>query len=157
MNSPVSGIMRFLQRVAHTRVACSKDPLPLPTQARRVKLEIHQLIHVLQDQHVAVKLHHAVILYQAERRQLGPAVVEARVCRVILPLLREQILSPLLGDAAGFEHSMAFRGEGIGAEHHEGVFGAVFLEAVVQREEAREVFCVGDEGRPDCPEVSMIV
>lgn len=43
---------------------------------------------------------------------------------------------------------MPFGGEGIGVQSYEGVFGAVFLEAVVEGEEAGEVFCVGDECCP---------
>lgn len=62
----------------------------------------------------------------------------------------------LLGNATGVKNGMAFLGEGVGVECHEGVFGVVFLEAVVQSEEAWEVFYVGDEGRPDCYNVSVL-
>ena len=44
---------------------------------------------------------------------------------------------------------MTFFGEGLGVESDEGVLGAGALERVVEREEAREVFGVGDERCPD--------
>ena len=44
---------------------------------------------------------------------------------------------------------MPFRGEGIGVQGYEGILGSLLLEAVVECDEAGEVFCVGDECRPD--------
>lgn len=156
MDVPISRIMRFLQGVTHAGMASGEDPLPLPLQARRVKLEIHQLVHILQDQHVAIQLHDAVILCEAEGRQFGPAVVEARVRRIILPLLRQEVFRALLGNAAGFKNSMPLGREGICVECHEGIFRVVLLEAVVQREETREILCVGNKGRPDCCNVRIL-
>jgi hypothetical protein len=146
--------VRLLQGVADAGMAGGEDALARPLKTRRVELEIHQLVHVLADQHVAVELHDAVVLDQAEGRQLGPAVVEARVGRVVLAVLWQEVFGALLGDTAGFERRVALGGEGVGVECYEGVFRAVLLEAVVQREEAREVLGIGDEGRPDCCEVS---
>lgn len=103
---PISRIMRFLQGVAYTGMASSEDPFPLPFQARWIKLEIHQLVHVLQDKHVAVQLHYTVILCEPEGRQLGPAVVEAWVRRIVLPLLRQEVFSALLRNPAGVKNSM---------------------------------------------------
>ena len=51
-------------------VAPRLDPLAVARQLSAVQRNIHQLIHVLQNQHIAVELHHALILRQAERRQL---------------------------------------------------------------------------------------
>lgn len=45
---------------------------------------------------------------------------------------------------------MPFGWEGIGVECDEGVFGAGFLEGVVEGEETGEVFGVSDECCPDC-------
>jgi hypothetical protein len=42
-----------------------------------------------------------------------------------------------------------FGWEGIGVKRYEGVFGALLLETVIECYETREVFCVGDKGRPD--------
>lgn len=44
---------------------------------------------------------------------------------------------------------MPFGREGISVECDEGVFGARFLEGVVECEEAGEVFGIGNEGCPD--------
>jgi hypothetical protein len=144
MNLPVSGIMWLFQRVANTCVPCSKYPFSLAPKARWIKLQIHQLVHILQNQHIAIQLHYAVIFDQAERRQLRPTVIEARIRGIVLPLLWEQVLGPPFRDSAGFEHSVPFRREGIGVQGYEGVLGTVLLEAVVQREEAIKIFCVGD-------------
>lgn len=76
--------MLLLQRITNTRMARGENPLPLARQRRRIELHLHQLVHVLHDQHIAIQLHDPVVLDQAERRQLGPAVVEARVGRVVL-------------------------------------------------------------------------
>jgi len=45
---------------------------------------------------------------------------------------------------------MSFGREGIGVQGNEGVFGALLLETVVESDEARQVFGVGDECRPHC-------
>tara|TARA_R110002003_G_scaffold138_10_gene12722 strand:+ start:2313 stop:2495 length:183 start_codon:yes stop_codon:yes gene_type:complete len=56
----------------------------------------------------------------------------------------EQVFDVLFGDAALVEGSVAFGREGVGVERDEGVFCAVFLERVVEGEEAGEVGRVGD-------------
>jgi hypothetical protein len=56
----------------------------------------------------------------------------------------EQVFDVLFGDAALVEGGVAFGREGVGVQRDEGVFCAVFLERVVEGEEAGEVGRVGD-------------
>jgi hypothetical protein len=49
-----------------------------------------------------------------------------------------------------------FSREGIDVKRYEGVFGALLLETVVECYETREVFCVGDKGRPDYDSQSVV-
>jgi len=149
--------MLLLQRIAHTGMARSKHLVALARVAGGIKLQVHQLIHVAQHQHVAVQLHHAVVLFKREGRQLAPAVVEARVVGEVLLNLGQQVVDMLLGDAALVEGTMAFGGKGVGVEGNEGVFGAVLLEAVVEGEQAGEVGRVSNEGCPHCVLVSVRV
>jgi hypothetical protein len=127
-----------------------EHPLPFARHAGGIQLHLHQLIHVLQCEHVAVQLHHALILRQAEGRQLAPAVVEARVVAVVDVDLGEEVGDLLGGDAAAGEGGEAFGREGFGVEGDEGVFRPHGFEGVVEGEEAGEVVGVGDEGCPDC-------
>lgn len=54
VNVPVLWIMRLLERIAHTCMARCKHPIALAAGTRRIQLQFHKLVHVLQDQHVAV-------------------------------------------------------------------------------------------------------
>lgn len=96
-----------------------------------VKLQIHQLVHVVQHQHVAIQLHDALIFKQGERPQLAPAVVEAGVVAVFLVDGREQVRDVSFGYTACVQRVVAFLGEFAGVQGYEGVFGADFLEGVV--------------------------
>lgn len=159
---PVLGVVGFLERVADAGVACGEDALagagvPAGGGLRVVELHGHELVHVVEDEHVAVELDDAVILGQAEGGQLAPAVVEARVVGVVLGRLGgEQVFDLLVGDAAGVEGVNAFLGEGLCVQGYERVGGFVLLEGVVQGEKTGEVFCVCDEGCPDCVVVSLL-
>lgn len=147
---PVLGVMRLLERIAHACMAGREHSVALACCARRVKLQLHQLVHVLQHQHVAVELHYAIVLLERERCQLAPAVVESRVvCEVFLDL-GQQVLDMLLGYAALIERFVALFGERVCVERDERVLGAVLLQAVVEGEEAREVSRVCDQRRPYC-------
>jgi len=148
-DSPVFGVMRFLPRIAHACMTCGKHPVAPALHLRRIQFQIHQFIHVLPHEHVAIKLHHALILRQAERRQLTPAVVEARVVTVVFVLGGEHVVDAFLGNPADVERMVAFRGKGVGVEGDEGVFRVDLFQGVVEEEEAGEVVCVGDEGGPD--------
>jgi hypothetical protein len=75
--------MRFLQRIANTSMPRGKHSLPLPRHTRGIKLHLHQLIHILQHQHIAIELHDAIIFDQTERRQFRPAVVESRIVGIV--------------------------------------------------------------------------
>jgi hypothetical protein len=130
-NLPVLGIVRLLQRIAHAGVTGRKSPLPRTPHLRRIQLQVHQLVHVPQHQHVAVKLHDPVVADQAKRRELAPAVVEAWVVGVVFGQGREQVGDMLLGYSAGVEGGMAIGREGVGVEGYEGVGGARGDEGVV--------------------------
>jgi hypothetical protein len=120
-SEPVLRVVRFLEGVADAGVAGSKDAVAFAGGAGRVEVEVHQLVHVAQDQHVAVELDDAVILLEGEGRQLAPAVVEARVVCVVLGDLGQQVGDVLLGNAAGIEGGVALCGEGVGVEGDERV------------------------------------
>lgn len=85
---PVGGVVGLLERVADAGVAGGEDALALGTalggDCGVVEVHGHQLVHVLQDEHVAVQLDDTVILGQAEGGKLAPAVVEAGVVAVVL-------------------------------------------------------------------------
>lgn len=117
---------------------------------RRIELHLHQLIHILQHQHIAVQLDHAIIFCQAEGRQLRPAVVEARVIGVVLADFRQQILDALRWDAARAQSGMPGFWEGVGVEGDERVGGVLLFERVVEGEEPGEILGVSYEGGPDC-------
>lgn len=142
--------MRLLQRITNTCMSRRKNPLPLPQHLRPIKLHLHQLVHIMPHQHIAIQLYHALILHQTKRRELRPAVVEARVGAVVFAILGQQVCDFLRGDTACFEDRMAFGGKGVGVECDEGVFRVVRFEAVVEGEEAGEIFRVGYEGCPNC-------
>lgn len=155
LGDPVLGVVGLAQRVADAGVPRGEDALRV--RAARggggavVQGHGHELVHVLQDQHVAVELDDAVVLGQAEGGQLAPAVVEARVVAVVARRLGgQQVLDLLVRDAAGVEGGEALGREGVGVEGHQRVFRLVLLERVVQGEEPRQVVCVCDEGGPDC-------
>lgn len=118
---PILRIMRFLQRITSARVPRGENPLPLPRHARRIELHLHQLIHVLQRQHVRIQLHDSVILDEAEGRELAPAIVEAWVVGVVHVHFGEQVLDVLLGNAAALERGVPFGWEGVGVECDERV------------------------------------
>lgn len=157
LGDPIFRVVRFFQRVADAGVTGGKDAfaLALGGDGRVVEVHGHELIHVLEDEHVRVELDDAVVLDEGKGGELGPAVVEARVVGVVLcGFGGEEVLDLLVGDAAGFEGVDAFLGEGVGVEGHQGVGGVVFLEGVVEGDEAGEVGGVGDESCPDSAGVS---
>lgn len=129
---PVLGVMGLLQRVADTGVTCSKDTVTASGELWAIKRNVHQLIHVLKNQHVAVELNNAVILDKAEWSELAPTVVEARVVAVVLGHGRQQVGNALGRDAASLESGMAFGRERVGVEGDERVLAAGGLERVVE-------------------------
>lgn len=54
----------------------------------------------------------------------------------------------LFGNAALIERLVTFGGESVGIQCDEWVFRAVFLQAVIEGEEAGQVCRVSDEGGP---------
>lgn len=151
---PVLGVVGLAQRVADAGMAGGEDALgagpPSGGGGPVVEGHGHELVHVLQDQHVAVELDDAVVLGEAEGGELAPAVVEARVVAVVAGGLGgQQVLDLLVRDAAGVQGGEALGREGVGVEGHQRVCRLVLLERVVQGEQAREVVRVCDEGGPD--------
>lgn len=117
-----------------------KDPVARTGQLGRIELQLHQLVHVAHHDHVAVELDDALKLDQREGRQLGPAVVEARVRpEVALPPRRREPLDGPAGDAARRERRDARGWEGRRVERQERVPGLRAVERVGQRQEAGEV------------------
>lgn len=86
-----------------------------------VELELHELVHVTEDEHVRVELDDAGVLRQGKGGELAPAVVEARVVGVVAALCREEVLDALGGDAAALESGEALGGEGVCVEGNKGV------------------------------------
>lgn len=114
LGDPVLGVVSLLERVADASVAGGEDALSLALGGGGGVVEVHghELVHVLEDEHVRVELDDAVILDEGEGGELGPAVVEARVVGVVLcGFGGEEVLDLLVGDAAGFEGVDAFLGE----------------------------------------------
>lgn len=145
---PILRIVRLLQRVTHTCMAGRKDPWPHARRTWRIQLQVHQLIHVLQDQHIAIQLHNSVVFHEREGSQLAPAIVEARVITVIFLRGWKQIGDMLLGNTTNVKSSMSLRREGVSVERDERVGGVVFLERVVEREQAGQVLRISDQSRP---------
>jgi hypothetical protein len=136
--------MRFLQRVADTGVTCSKDAITTTSKLRAVEGHIHQLVHVLEDEHVTVELDNTLVLDETEWSKLAPAVVEAGVVAVVLGHGRQQVGNALGRNAASLEGGMAFSRESVGIESDKRILAAGGLERVVEGQQAREVVCVCD-------------
>ena len=151
--------MSLLQRVAHARVAGGEHPVTLALQTGRIELQLHQLVHVSHHQHVAIELHHTVILDQREGRQLAPAIVEPWVLIVVFLYAGKEVCDALFRDPSSLKGTVALFGKGVGVERNEGVFATLLLERMIESEEAREVVGVGDEGCPyyrSTPSVSWL-
>ena len=56
--------MRLLLWIANTSMASRKDLLPFPLTIWSIKLDIHKLVHVPHDHHVAIQLNNPVIFLQ---------------------------------------------------------------------------------------------
>lgn len=124
--------MRFLQRITNTRVPRCKNSLSLPRHARRIELQLHQLIHILERQHIRIQLHDSVIFDEAERREFAPAIVEAGVVGIIYVHFGEQVLDVLLWNSSSIESGMSFGREGVGVECDKRIFRFHGFEGVVE-------------------------
>lgn len=115
---PVAGVVRLLEGVADAGVASGEDAAAdaLFDVGRVVELEVHELVHVAQDEHVRVELDDALVLGEGKGCQLAPAVVEARVVAVVLALRGQQVLDALRRDAAGLERRQPGLGKRVGVE-----------------------------------------
>lgn len=108
-------------------MSSSKDTLALPSHARWVQFQFHQLVHILQSEHVAIKLYHSVILGQTERCKFRPTIVEARVVAIVDMDFGHQIRDVLGWYATSSERIKTILWKGVGVECDEGVFGIVLL------------------------------
>ena len=147
--------MRLLQRIAHARVAGREHLVALPSHARGIQLQLHQFVHVVQDQHVAVQLHDAVIFDQREGGELAPAVVKAWVIREVFGHLGQQVLDMLFRNAPLVQRLVPLFWKGLRVKGNKRVLGTVLLEAGVEGEEAGEVGRVRNERRPDYAQLSV--
>lgn len=139
---PVGGVVGFAERVADAGVAGGEDAGAgglvgwVGGDGRVVEGQGHEVVDVLADEHVGVELDDAGVLGEAEGGELGPAVVEARVVRVVAALGGEEVLDALFRDAPAVDGFVGRGRDRVGVEGDEGVAGAMFAERVVEGEEA---------------------
>lgn len=98
-------------RIANAGMTSSENPRTLAGHTGRIQLDVHQLVHVAENQHIAVQLHDALILGQRERGEFAPAVIEADVIREFLRDRREKVGNVAFRDASCVEDCMAMRRE----------------------------------------------
>lgn len=66
-------------------MARSENPLSrVAIVARWIELDVHQFIHILEHEHVAVQLHNSLVLNQRKWREFAPAIIESRIIAKIL-------------------------------------------------------------------------
>jgi len=148
--NPILGIMRLLQWITHTSMACCIDLVALPIIPRWIEFNFHQFIHILEYHHVAVQLYNSIILLKREWCQLAPAVIEAGIIAEVFVHGRKKVVDFLLGDPADIKSLMAFWREAVGVEGNQRVLSSMLLEGVIEGQEAGEISCVGYEGCPYC-------
>ena len=146
---PVGRVVRLAERVADAGVAGSEDAVAFAGERGGVEGQVHELVHVAQDEHVAVELDDAVVFGEGEGGEFRPAVVEAGVVAVVFVDGGEEVRDALCGDVPGGEGGVPRGGEAVGVEGYERVFGVLGFEGGVESEEAGEVGRVGYEGCPD--------
>ncbi len=61
---------------------------------------------------------------------------------------REQIVDSLLRNVPDVECFMTIFGKCVGIEGDQGILGSMLFERIVEREEARQVLGIGDQGSP---------
>lgn len=120
--------MRLFQRVADTGVRRGKDSPSRAVTFRWIKLHVHELIHVLHNQHITIQLDDTVVFFKRKRRELTPAIVEPRVIAEIFVYGWKEVVDVLLGDVTSIEGSMAFFREGVCVQGDQWIFGSVLLE-----------------------------
>lgn len=79
-----------------------EDLLTLPFQSGMIQLDVfHQLIHIPQDEHIAIQQNDSFKLSEGEQREFTPGVVEARIAIGEISLHRwNKVLDVFLGDVA---------------------------------------------------------
>ncbi len=142
--------MRFLKWITDASMTCRKHSISFPLHTRWIELQLHQLVHVLKHHHVAVQLHYPIILDEREWGELTPAIIEASIVAVVFVHRREEVIDSLLWDFADVQGLMTLLWEVVGVESNERVFRSMFLQRVIERQEAGEVLCVRDESCPYC-------
>ena len=126
----------------------SENPVAFTMHFWWIKLNVHELVHVSQDKHVAIQLHHSLVLGQREWSQLAPAVIKSRVLAEVLLCGGNKIFDVFFGDVANVESFVPFFWEAVRVERYQRVAGAVLFEGKVQCEQARQISCIRDECRP---------
>ena len=79
-------------------------------------MKFHELIHVLQSKHVAIKRHDPVILCERQAGHLAPAVIEAWVVAVVSRGLGFHITNALLGNLAQIQGIVPFFWKALGVQ-----------------------------------------
>lgn len=77
-------IMRLLQWITNAGVTRGEDPVTLPLHRWGIEADVHELVHVLECQHVAVQLDYPFVPGQREWDKFAPAVIESRIIGKIL-------------------------------------------------------------------------
>lgn len=124
--------MWLLQWIAYASMTGSEHSTSLTSHARWVQFKIHQLVHILQDEHVTIQLNNALILHKRERREFTPTIVETWIAAVILVYRWEQILDFFLRDASDIESLVPFLGKRLGVQRDQWILGLVELERVIK-------------------------
>lgn len=79
IHPPVLWMVFLFQRIASALMGCCNYTISSHAHFRWIQVEIHQFIHILDNQHVTVKHHDAFILNERENSELGPAVDETSI------------------------------------------------------------------------------
>ena len=114
--------MRLLFWIANTSMTGSKNFVSFPLTVRSIELNIHKLIHVLHNHHVAVQLNNPVILLQGKGCEFAPAIVEAGIIGEIFMNCGKEVLDLLFRNFTDLESAVTFWGESVCVEGNERIF-----------------------------------
>lgn len=101
----------------------------------RIQFDVHQLVHALENEHVAVKLDDALVLGERERREFAPAVVEAHIVGEVLGDRWQEVWDVALLYTPGVKGCVALGREGARVENNERILRAHSSERVIQGQE----------------------
>ena len=109
-------------------MARSENSVSRPILAWGIQFDIHEFVHISENQHVAVQLHNPVILGERERSEFAPAVVKSCIIAIILVYRRQEVIDTLFRDLSKVKRFMALRGEVVGVEGDQRIFRSMLLE-----------------------------